>query len=305
MPTDPRLENYLNVLERVLKPFSVSDRAEIVTEIKSHVLSALERDPQAQLDSVLAALGEPETVANRYLLERGLKPAKPPVSPMVKWVVIGFLGTFAMLLLFVTVLVVRFTPVLQIDEDKDHVSLFGGLIDIDGAEGRLRVGSSRIDGGLGHKRSFDGKVDLAGGGRARVRFGNGRVELSNATEGRLAWNCTATGRGQAPAPQESGGETVLDLSEVRGVKCEIRVPERARLAVDGTNGKIEIDEPRYDVDASLGNGKVLLRPEEGRAYRYALTVTNGKSDSFISSDAKDAHRITVHVGNGRISHGNE
>src|SRR6187549_1830430 len=101
MTGDPRLESYLTSLERVLRPFPVSDRAEIITEIKSHVLSALERDPQARLDSVLSALGEPETVANRYLLERGLKPTKTSISPIVKWLIIGFLGTFAMILFFI------------------------------------------------------------------------------------------------------------------------------------------------------------------------------------------------------------
>jgi uncharacterized membrane protein len=80
MSTDPRLEGYLAKLETVLGPFSASDRAEIIMEIKSHVLAALDRDPNASMDSILAALGEPETVANRYLMERGMKPTKPPAD---------------------------------------------------------------------------------------------------------------------------------------------------------------------------------------------------------------------------------
>ena len=102
---DPRLENYLTALDSALKPLSISDRADIVTEIKSHVMSALEREPERALDAILAALGEPETVANRYLIERGQKPSKPSISPAVKWIVIGFLGTFALILLFVGSLV--------------------------------------------------------------------------------------------------------------------------------------------------------------------------------------------------------
>lgn len=86
MAHDPRLENYLNSLERSLQPLPISDRAEIVTEIKSHVL---------------------------------------------KWIVVGFLGTLAIILAFVGFMVSHFSPLLHVDEQSGHVSILGGLIDIE------------------------------------------------------------------------------------------------------------------------------------------------------------------------------
>lgn len=83
MTNDSRLDDYLTKLERLLMLFSVSDRAEIILEIKSHVHSALARDPNTQMDSILSALGEPEFVANRYLMERGMKPAKPEAMGLI------------------------------------------------------------------------------------------------------------------------------------------------------------------------------------------------------------------------------
>ena len=115
MKKDPRLESYLERLDAVLKPLSVSDRAEIVTEIRSHVLSALERGTGGGLDEVLSALGEPETVANRYRMERGLNPTRPPISPVFKWLVIGFMGTVAMCMLFAGVILWKFTPLIYVD----------------------------------------------------------------------------------------------------------------------------------------------------------------------------------------------
>src|SRR5215217_1399531 len=100
MSDEQKLEQYLSRMESVLKTFPTSDRAEVILEIKSHVYSALESDPNQTMVGILNALGEPEVVANRYLMERGLKPTRPPISPIVKWLVFGFLGTLGLMLIF-------------------------------------------------------------------------------------------------------------------------------------------------------------------------------------------------------------
>ncbi len=305
MTSDPRLESYLTSLEQVLQPFPVSDRAEIVTEIKSHVLSALERDPQTRLDTVLAALGEPETVANRYLIERGLKPTKPPMSPVVKWVVIGFLGTFSMILIFAGIIFTRFMPLLHVDEVKDKVSLFGGLIEVDGEDGQVLISGAFGDGWHGEKYSFEGSVPVTRGQSISVKFGNGKLEVTNAEDSKLSWNCSSRGSpASAPKPTTDQKGVALDLSAFLGVKCELSVPENAKLAINGSNGKLEFDEPHYNLAANLANGKVAIHPDDDHFYRYELAVTNGKTDSFVSSDKADAYSVVIHLVNGKISREN-
>ncbi len=302
MTSDPRLESYLTSLEQVLRPFPVSDRAEIVTEIKSHVLSALERDPQTRLDTVLAALGEPETVANRYLIERGLKPTKPPISPVVKWVVIGFLGTFAMILIFAGIIVTRFTPLLHVDDLKDKVSLFGGLIEVDGEDGRVLISGSFGDGWHGAKNSFEGSVPVTKGQSISIKFGNGKLEVTNAEDSKLSWNCSSrSSQHSTPKPTADKNGVGLDLTALSWVKCELSVPEDANLAINGSNGKLEFDEPRYNFAANLTNGKVEINPDDDQAYHYELAVTNGKTDSFASSDKTGAYSVAIHLVNGKIS----
>lgn len=299
MNQDPRIERYLTSLERVLRPFPVSDRAEIVTEIKSHILSALERDPQASLDSVLAALGEPETVANRYLIERGLQPTKPPISPVVKWVVIGFVATFAMILLFAGILITHFSPLLTVDDHADRVGLLGGLIQVDGKNNRVRIGGYDID---GKTEKFDGTTPLTAEQAVSVKFGNGKFSLEGAVDGKLAWDCEGAGlAGKHAEPVIDKATVTLDFSTLKGVRCEFRVPTDAHLSIQGGNGKLTIEEPHYDLNVELVNGKVDLQPDEDEAYRYSLSVTNGHMDDFKSSDKPRAHAITVHIANGKIS----
>lgn len=140
MATDFKLEAYLTALDRALKSISVGDRADIIAEIKSHILDAKEKNPEQSIESILTSIGEPETVANRYLIERGLKPGKASRSPIVKWLTIGFLGTFGIFVVFVISILWFFSPILKIDEEQNRVEILGGMIDINGTEGSLKLG---------------------------------------------------------------------------------------------------------------------------------------------------------------------
>lgn len=297
---DHRLETYLSSLERVLKPFPVGDRAEIVTEIKSHILDALARDPQTRLDTVLSALGEPEMVANRYLLERGLKPAKPPISPIVKWMVVGFLGTVAMLLIFVGFLLSRFHPLITIDEPNNKLTLLGGLIKLDGDKGTFK-----LEGPFGGFAAvFDGSSPLNPGQSAFVKFTNGKFDIRNSDENQFNWSCRGAG---SAAPKQMITDNTglkLDLTTLVGADCELEIPENAKLIIEGANGKIELDNPRFSIGAKVTNGKIAIDPDESQEYIYDLSVTTGKIDKFVSSDKPNALAISIKINNGKISREN-
>lgn len=288
---DPRLERYLGSLESALRAFPVGDRAEIITEIRSHVLSALERDPSARLDSVLAALGEPEIVANRYLLERGLKPTKPPIAPIVKWLVIGFLMTVAMGLLFVAFIISRFSSIVEVH--GSNVKALNGLIDVDGRKNRVTIRGISAGDDFGGSVNVDGAVSLI--------FDEGSVEVTTAESSELNWSCR--GSGASPNPKVAGGVTTMDFSSVRDLHCEIGVPPKHALTVKGEKGKIEFDEPRFDVSASLDAGKIEFNDASDTGYKFTTAVRAGKvDDDFKSSDKPDAFKIDLRVDRGVISH---
>lgn len=297
MMNDPRLELYLTSLESALRPFPVSDRAEIITEIKSHVLSALERDPQTPLDSVLGALGEPETVANRYLLERGLKPTKPPISPIVKWLVIGFMGTVAMVLVFTGFVLSRFTSLVRVDGENDRVELFGGAIDIDGKRNNVSIRGLRNEG-----TEFIGSAELQEGQAVSVRFGTGKFEIQNSDASAFSWDCMV--KGNAPAPTEVDKVYRIDLTALDAAKCVLMFPKSTKLAIEGQNGELALEEPRFDIDATLSNGKVGFHAADDASYQFDMSIDAGKMDTFESSTDPGSHKIRVHVGHGKIEKGN-
>jgi len=300
MNRDPRLERYLSTLESALKPFPVSDRADIITEIKSHVLAALERDPNASVDSILAALGEPEIVANRYLLERGLKPAKPPISPIVRWIIIGFLGSFAMLLLFVAFIVAQFSPIVKVSEKDDKVEILGGMVHLDGKKNRITInGISNFTAG----NVSSGTQTVKPGHVIDVKFTNGHVEAEGTDTSTLEWECKGAGT-SLPTPTSDDTVTNIDFTGLSGAHCDLKVPKSVKLKVLGTTGHIAIANADFDVDAQLTRGHIDFAAADEIAFKYDVKVDMGKADKFESSTNTDARIAHLHVGSGRISSGN-
>lgn len=304
MKFDPGLERYLTSLEDALKPFPVSDRAEIITEIKSHILLAMEKDPKITMSAVLAALGEPEIVANRYLMERGLKPTKPPISPIVKWLIVGFLGTVAMVLVFFGFLISRFLPLVHVSDLQDKVSFMGGLIEIDDENGRVTVNGNSWGNGQSWSRSnrkFEGSTVIEKGQKISLKFSNGKLSVNNSSDNKLTWNCRVHGSQSTSQPVIDSKNVTLDLSKNAGAKCDLSVPKDVSLDINGANGKIDIDEPHFNLIVQLGSGLVSLIPDKDSAYRYNLSATNGTIDSFDSSDKADAYSVTIQLANGKIT----
>lgn len=294
---DPLLERYLAELEQVLRPFPVSDRAEIVTEIKSHVLSTLERDPAANLKGVLTALGDPGAVANRYLLERGLKPIKPPISPIVKWLAIGFIGCFALFLGFLTFVIIRFSPIINVDSDRNHISLLGETFEVKGTASKFM--QSFLEELSGDEKNQEGSHELTNQQNVSVFFSNGHFDFLNSDSRTLSWECKNRGS-RNPGTESTQNELVLDFRSLAFVSCEIYVPKDITLKVQGSNGLVTFENPHYHLDGKFTNGKIKLEPDADLSYRFELEVINGKSDFFSSAKDPESYLIAISLVNGAI-----
>lgn len=307
MTHQPQLENYLSALDKALGNIPVGDRSDIITEIKSHILSAQERNPEQSLQSILNSIGEPENVANRYLLERGLKPGRPAKSPMVKWITIGLLGTLGMFLLTFIILIWKFTPLISVDEKAGSVRLLGGVISINSDDIGKGIhkgiqGNFRFHSGMSSS-SFSGKQKLAEKNiqKIEIPFLNGAFEVDYSDKNsEFHWECKTGENLKVLTPIEKNGILKLDLKTTPGAKCEFTIPTGIALKLHGDNGKVELTRPQAPIDLKIVNGKVAISPDPDLKYHYQMNVSLGKIDSFESSNAKDAIPIQVELTNGLI-----
>lgn len=227
-------------------------------------------------------------------------PAKPPIHSAVKWIIIGFLGTLAMLLIFAGVMIIKFTPLLHINSLKDKIFLLGRLIEVDGKDERLWKSDYSDE---EWHNTFEGSFPLTSDQSISIKFGNGNFKFLNSHETTLNWNCNVPNsqtRNISPVTQKS--EVQLDFSFLSKVNCEIIVPQGRKLSINGANGKIKVNEPHFHANIQLTNGIVEIHPDAHQLYRYSLSVTNGRVDPFESSNKTEALFISVHVINGLINH---
>lgn len=299
-----KLDRYLGLMEKNLGAISASEKAEIILEIKSHVLDALENS-ESTISEILASLGEPEQVANKYLLDRGLKPQKPSKRPIFKWLTIGFLGTFFLTLLFILILFFRFTPLVKIN--SNGIYLFNGIISLSSSSSNKKELNKIIK-----KRIKTKKLNLSD---ILVTTNNIKLNLSNSDDDIINIDCKYNG--DAKIIQNSN--FVLNFKNSEDAECNIIVPKNIKLKINAKNGKINFEDIENNivtnlkngkinfkdiqgnVSANLKNGKINFGPKTNTMYNYNLSIKKGKMDEFKSSNNPNAYKINLHVKNGKIT----
>jgi hypothetical protein len=310
---DIRIEYYLQDLEQHLRPLSLSQRAEIVTEIKSHIHDSLAKDPQKKLESVLQDLGAPKDVAGRYLSTKGIAPVTQASRSWLRVVGWSVAGLFAFCVVSVLFLLYMFSPLIQVDGASGSVRMLGGLINISGVEDLEQMGVDTtglediniagfgLDDLDGHEKQSGGEHLLPAGEPTKISipFANAKIEIEPAAKDALTWDCKTAGP-QSPELQIKDNEVELNLTALAAAKCKVQVPAAHDLQIHGQNGIIEVSEPSQNLDLSLSNGKVAILPKGATAYDFDVNVVNGRADKFLRSDDKQALRVKVNVINGVV-----
>jgi hypothetical protein len=100
-----KIEAYLGKLSAQLRGFNAPQVAEIVAELRSHILDKLAAGGEttaAPVDSILAALGSAEELANQYITDTLLARAEGSRSPLrmldglFRWATLSFAGFFVL-----------------------------------------------------------------------------------------------------------------------------------------------------------------------------------------------------------------
>jgi hypothetical protein len=226
-------------------------------------------------------------------------------AQIFKWLTIGFLGTLSILCLTVVLLVWRFTPLIGVDEKTGRVTLLGGLVDLNGAEGNLFINGKKIDlldNDKSKKVSGAQTVDTSRIHAIQIPFGDGKITMKTSSDKSVHWDCRFDGRhGSGQLLEKPGSMMMFDFGHAADIKCEIEVPKHLKTYLEGNNGHVELEKPENDVELNLTNGKVSIEPKEGIAYHYDLKVDQGVVQEFKSSNDPHAVQIKMKISNGAIS----
>ena len=319
MKEEVNLESYLSALDRALSEIPFSERVEIIMDFKGKVLAAEEKHAPQTLQDILASMGTPEEVGNRYLLEKGFKVSQPQKgsTSIFKWFVIGALGTLFIISATIVFVFYRFTPLFSVT-DKE-VSFLGGAFKVEKdldmdfqSNSDLKVpsgwgnpadqdGSDSQNSSVGEgKGMFEGSKLFSPSLPAQISilFSSGEVSLAPSSSKQISWSCRY--QGSSPTVSEEGEPFVLNFKNTKEVKCLLSVPSAIKTILTGLNGQIYIKKPQGAIDVSLTNGSVMISPDSKQSYQFDLKIMNGRVGDFKSSTDKNAIQIKARVQNGLI-----
>lgn len=304
---EKKIEAYLSQLERALGQIPVGDRSEIILEIKSHIVDSQTRNPDKNLSHIFDDLGKPHTVAKKYLLERGIQPLKEKKkTPFIKWLTIGFLGTFAILALTFVILLWKFTPLVSIDDSG--LSLLGGAISLNSAS-TYSNSSTSFQGFKNGSFHFDSKGTHHDKGsfsreenqpkKVKILLTNAKTQVTWSDTNEISWDCKSYGERTQEAIKED--QEALTLSLLKARTCKVTIPKNLETYVSGVNGKIHMDQPQNNYEVDLSSGVVRITPDPSLKYHYDLAITHGSIDKFKSYEkSKEVLSAKVSLGNGKI-----
>lgn len=295
--SDKIIDNYLGRLDRALTAISAGSRAEIVLEMRANIALAQEKNPEMSTQGILEGLGEPELVANHYLLERGLELQRPPKPSHFKWIVIGFLGCATLFALVLGILIYLFTPILKIDESTGRVQLFGGAFDIQAKKmiTQLSKEGSFVFGNIAGAVTVAPEVETL-----EILMGSGNLRIDYNATAELNWDCDGVGKSAKANVLDAEKKLVLDFSAAF-VDCDVTLPQKP-LHVLAIAADIAVKYPHHSIVIKAERGTVELAPATGVAYKYKLKAQGEPflSDDFVSSDSAEAVSIDIEVIDGEI-----
>jgi hypothetical protein len=244
MTQDPMIESYLSEVESHLSGrISVSEKAEIITEVKARINLERERKPELAMVDLLGQIGRPKEVANHYLSQKGLSPSgvSKGGGSFFKWLLIGFLALIAISLIFTSYLVYKFIPDVQ--NIGDSVGIQAGEV--------------------------EDYIDLEGIKQVEISFTNGEVEVEwLSTQTQLHYSCDFMGSSDIPFTfkRDERDPSLLKASGVPsvGVDCEIKLPSKMSLHLLGANGSIQLSPDSaqtYEIRTHVSVGAVKNTPK--------------------------------------------
>ncbi len=325
--TQKKINDYLKEIERHLEGISVSDRADILMELNSHISESLDRSDEG-VESILKALGEPAQVANRYLIARGIQPVKPSRKPLLGKIALGVFGLFAVGMIALFLLIRSFFPLLEINEEQGRVVILGGMIDVDEKSGKVSLGKGLIkveDADIQFQGQsfnikerinvveFSGEYDPKDLTNLKFTATNGKVKLKQTQNAKISYKCELSALTNEQLSiedyiynDENAVHFNFDQGILSGADCRMYVPQEMMADVKLSNGKIELAEFSKKVTAEVTNGKIKFKRGKDLEYAFNTWVRLGKVEGLPADQIANPNKknpgieVSLKVQNGKI-----
>jgi hypothetical protein len=268
------------------------ERSKLLSEINTEII-----------EKELSELQPSLTYANTKRSEHGFVPFEVKQKFSFFKFFLKFSAVMTMIFIFfISFLFWKFTPIFKVDEQNNRVTILGGLIDIDGKSGKFKIFDDYHFSDDSFTNDLQASIALpADVDEIIVEFSSGSFSITNSDDSEFKLDCKLAMPATKEIIKQMDDFLKIDLTNISGSTCELKVPEDKKLTLEGKQSSIRVLNPEFNLYVELENGKVAITPEEEIDYLFNLEVTNGYIGDFESSEAENAYEIQGNIGSGSIS----
>lgn len=283
------LESHLIEFEKEISDFSTTDKLKALSMLQTEIESS---------EQTVNLLNFEQKIRDEFSIPKKQKKPKKKLS-FLKWLLLIFFGSQVLFIVGIIILAIKFTPLIKIDESKNHVMLLGGMIDINGQSGRIKIFDQYQFVENNFSNEFIGEFELTGEvDEVLLNFSEGIYRFKNAKDQKVSWDCKLQNEPKEEIIKIDSSAFEMNLAKNNG-SCDIEIPLDSKLTITGENGQITFNQPQYDLYTELKNGTIKVIPNKGVSYKLDLRVKNGVRDTTIpNSDDENAYEINIQIENG-------
>lgn len=278
---DPKVRGYLAALENFLAPLSEPQRSQVMAAEKQKIEEKI-KNSSGPLSEVLDQLEHPRKLADRILKENGMSGHDEQARPIF-WLWLVGLFTISM---FLSMGTCAWFGWKWTQRNVIHSSSYRDWSKL------------KIENAIKFERDID--VSSMAIERLVVEFSSGRIITKTWDQPFIKIRCQVTPEMPEVDISESNNEVRI-LGDDIMMMCDIHVPQRLSLSIDGDNGWVSAMNIRQPTSIFLDNGWVGLGLEKGTKYDFQIRLDVGTSDNFESQPDDRAIPIVVDVAHGMVS----
>lgn len=286
--SNTHLESQLHHFELQISDFSTSDKLKALSMLQTQIES---------IDEPIDLAAFEENIRQQFSIPKKKKEKKK--MSFLRWLLLVFFGSQVLFIIGIIILAIKFTPIIKVDEEKNHVTLLGGLIDINGQSGRIKIFDQYQFVENTFSNEFIGDFELTSDiDEVLLNFSEGIYRFRNSKDQKVYWSCKLESLPTDEIVQFETGTLSLNLKKYQG-SCDIEIPLDSKLTISGKNGQVILDKPQYDLFTELENGTIKMITNRGIGYKFDVTVDNGISRQDLrSSSDPNAYEINIQLENG-------
>jgi hypothetical protein len=285
MEMTPKQIKYLDQVDDHIKADALT-RLETLTQARD--LIATDQDPRRKF-------GHPRNFIKTNFSKKILRKVSILKKLIYAWLIL-------LILLFISawLFIKSITPIFHVNESDQRIILLGGLVDIDGRKGKVKIGntysfntemSNSLQGSYILEETFE---------ELTLDIQDGNFNFITNFDKTISWNCKIANQPHKNFINEDQKMLSFNLKEAGISHCDIAIPQNIQVTINGEHVNLVFEEPEYDLYANITGGEVKIKVNPELIYNFDLRAKKGKVDIFSSSKDSGAYEFKIYIDDGNI-----